>query len=270
MAASDKVFSGSIPEFYDTHLVPLIFDVYASYVAQRAAEGAPERILETAAGTGAVTRALAPLLGQQARYVVTDLNPPMLEHAAKRQPADDRITWQQADALQLPFENGSFDRVMCQFGAMFFPDRAAGYREALRVLRPGGRYLFSAWDAIEQNDFADLVTKAASAIFADDPPLFLARTPHGYHDVARIESDVRQAGFSAVEITTVTKESIAATARDAAVAYVQGTPLRNEIEARDPHALEMVTERATAAIAKVHGQGPVCGKIQAHVIVARP
>jgi SAM-dependent methyltransferase len=123
MAASDKVFSGSIPEIYDTHLVPLIFEAYASDLARRVAEGSPARLLETAAGTGVVTRALAPLLGRSARYVVSDLNPPMLERAAKRQAADHRITWQQADALDLPFEKGSFDAVLCQFEAL--TERAA-------------------------------------------------------------------------------------------------------------------------------------------------
>jgi ubiquinone/menaquinone biosynthesis C-methylase UbiE len=269
MTASDKVFSGSIAEIYDTRLVPLLFEGYASDLARRAAEGAPTHVLETAAGTGVVARALTPLLGEQARYVVTDLNLPMLERAGTRQAADARITWQQADALKLPFESRSFDTVLCQFGAMFFPDRVAGYGEALRVLKPGGRFLFNVWDRIEHNDFARLVTEAAGAVFPADPPRFLARTPHGYHEVAQIEMDLRKAGFSNVEIETVAKLSVSATARDAAIACVQGTPLRNEIEARDPDALEAVTERAAEAIASAHGEGPVSGKIQAHVIAAR-
>ena len=269
MTASDKIFSGSIAEIYDTCLVPLLFEVYASDLARRAAEGAPARILETAAGTGVVARALAPLLAEQARYVVTDLNPPMLERASQRQGADGRIRWQQANALELPFESGSFDTALCQFGAMFFPDRIAGYREALRVLKPGGRFLFNVWDGIEHNDFARLVTEAAGAVFPSDPPLFLARTPHGYHDVAQIDMELRKAGFSDVEIETLAKRSVASTARDAAVAYVQGTPLRNEIEARDPGALEAVTERAAETIAAAYGEGAVDGKIQAHVVAAR-
>jgi ubiquinone/menaquinone biosynthesis C-methylase UbiE len=268
MSASDKVFAGSIPELYDTHLVPLIFEAFASDLARRVAEAEPVQVLETAAGTGVVTRALAPRLGDSARYTVSDLNQPMLDRAASRQPADDRIVWRQADALHLPFEDDSFDAVCCQFGVMFFPDRIAGYREALRVLKPGGRFLFNVWDRIEHNDFARIVTDAAGEFFPTDPPRFLARTPHGYHDVDRIDAELHQAGFAAVEIVTLQETSDAANARIPAVAYCQGTPLRNEIEARDPAALETVTDRSAAAIAKAHGYGPVSGKIQGHVVVA--
>ena len=269
MSASDKVFAGSIPEIYDTHLVPLIFEAFASDLARRVAELSPMQVLETAAGTGVVTRALAPRLGDGARYVVSDLNQPMLDRAASRQPADDRIVWRQADALHLPFDDDVFDAVCCQFGVMFFPDRVAGYREALRVLKPGGRFLFNAWDRIEHNDFARIVTETAAIIFPQDPPMFLARTPHGYHDVARIDAELRQAGFSAVEITTLQETSSAASARDPAVALCQGTPLRNELEARASDALESVTDKCAAAIAREHGDGPVSGKIRGHVVVAR-
>lgn len=137
MDASDKVFSGSIPEFYDKLMVPLIFEAYAADTAALAAACAPAAVLETAAGSGVVTRALAPRLAASAHYVVTDLNPAMLDYAAKRQAPDERIEWRQADALDLPFDDASFDLVLCQFGAMFFPDRVAGYAEARRVLRPG-------------------------------------------------------------------------------------------------------------------------------------
>jgi SAM-dependent methyltransferase len=173
-----------------------------------------------------------------------------------------------ADALNLPFEDASFDVVFCQFGAMFFPDRVAGYAEARRVLRPGGRFVFSVWDRIEQNAFADAVTHVAAAVFPHDPPRFLARTPHGYHDVVLIREDLRNAGFSDVAIQTHEKVSHAVSARAAATAYCQGTLLRNEIEARDAGLLQLVTDRATEAIASRHGDGPVAGQIQAHVIVA--
>ena len=269
MSGSDKLFAGSIPELYDTYLVPLIFQVYATDLARRVAQAAPAKVLETAAGTGVLTRALAPLLGADARYTVTDLNQPMLDRAAARQAPDQRIVWRQADALHLPFDDGSFDAVCCQFGAMFFPDRVAGYREALRVLKQDGVFAFSVWDRIEHNEFARIVTDVAGAMFPDDPPLFLARTPHGYHDVAEIEADVRQAGFSNVEIATVEEQSAAPSARAPAVAYCEGTPLRNEIEQRAPGALQRVTDRAAEAIAAAYGQGPVSAKIQAHVILAR-
>jgi len=268
MAESDKVFAGSIPKFYDTLMVPLIFEAYAANLAQLVAASSPGSVLETAAGSGVVTRSLAPRLGADACYMVTDLNQPMLDYAASRQGADGRIAWRQADALDLPFDDALFDVVCCQFGAMFFPDRVAGYTEARRVLKPGGRFVFSVWDRIEENAFADEVTNAVATVFPHDPPRFLARTPHGYHDVALIREELSRAGFTDIEIATREEVSRAHSARVAATAYCQGTPLRNEIEARDASSLEVATDRATQAIASRHGDGPVAGKIQAHVIVA--
>jgi len=268
MLEKDKVFAGSVPENYDRHMVPLIFAPYAADLARRAASFAPQAVLETAAGTGVVTRALAPKLSPGASYIATDLNPPMLDYAASQQPSDRRITWQQANALELPFADAAFDLVCCQFGAMFFPDRVAAYREAKRVLKPGGHFLFNVWDRIEENVFADDVTNALAEIFPNDPPRFLARTPHGYHDTALIRRDVEAAGFSRVSIETRAEQSHAPSARLAALAYCQGTPLRNEIEARDAGRLEAATNHAASAIAAKHGSGAVAAKIQAHVIVA--
>jgi ubiquinone/menaquinone biosynthesis C-methylase UbiE len=268
MTTGDRTFSGSIPEIYDSYLVPLIFENFGRDLAQRVAEASPRAVLETAAGSGVVTRALAPRLDAGATYVVSDLNQPMLDRAASRQPADDRITWRQADALELPFADASFDAVCCQFGVMFFPDRVAGYAEARRVLKAGGRFVFNAWDRIEDNEFADLVTAAAASVFPDDPPRFLARIPHGYHDLDVIRRELQQAGFSRIAITTRTEQSRGPSPRHVAVAYCHGTPLRNEIEARDAGRLEEVTERATQAIAARHGNGAVSGKIQGHVVTA--
>jgi len=266
MLETDKLFASSIPENYDRYMVPLIFAPYAADIAQRAASFSPSAVLEIAAGSGVVTRALGPKLSPTASYTVTDLNQPMLDYAASRQPPDTRITWRQADALALPFENAAFDLVCCQFGAMFFPDRTAGYREARRVLKPGGHYIFNVWDRIEENVFADDVTNALAKLFPNDPPRFLARTPHGYHDTALIQRQLMDAGFSGVVIETRAEQSRASSPRVPAVAYCQGTPLRNEIEARGK--LDAATDCAASAIADRHGNGEVAAKIQAHVIVA--
>ena len=264
----DKVFAGSIPENYDRYMVPLIFERFAQDIARRAASLTPRAVLETAAGSGVVTRALAPRLPRGASYVVTDLNQPMVDYAASRHLADTRVTWRKADALALPFENAAFDLVCCQFGAMFFPDRQSGYREAKRVLKPGGCFLFNVWDRIEENVFANDVTNALAEVFPSDPPRFLARTPHGYHDTALIRSELEEAGFSSVAIETRAEQSRASSPRHPAVAYCQGTPLRNEIEARDAAKLEFATDYVASTIADRHGRGEVAAKIQAHVIVA--
>jgi ubiquinone/menaquinone biosynthesis C-methylase UbiE len=268
MLETDKAFAGSIPENYDRHMVPLIFAPYGDDMARRAASLSPNAVLETAAGSGVVTRALAPKLAPGASYTVTDLNQPMLDYAASQQPADTRITWRQADALALPFEDATFDLVCCQFGAMFFPDRISGYREARRVLKPRGHFLFSVWDRIEENVFADDVTNALATLFPNDPPRFMARTPHGYYDTTLIRRELEAAGFSQVAIDTRAEQSRASSARIPAVAYCQGTLLRNEIEARAPGKLDSVTDTVASALADKHGQGAVVAKIQAHVIVA--
>jgi ubiquinone/menaquinone biosynthesis C-methylase UbiE len=268
MLEADKAFAGSIPENYDRLMVPLIFEPYAADMAQRVASFSPKVVLEIAAGSGVVARALAPKLSQHANYVVTDLNQQMIDYAASRQPPDTRIKWRQADALALPFDNSTFDLVYCQFGAMFFPNRMAGYREAKRVLKPGGHFLFSVWDRIEDNVFADDVTNALARIFPDNPPRFLARTPHGYYDKALIRRDVEDAGFSRIDIETRAEQSRAASPRVPAMAYCQGTPLRNEIEGREAGKLDYATNYAAAAIAAKHGGAEVAAKIQAHVIRA--
>jgi ubiquinone/menaquinone biosynthesis C-methylase UbiE len=268
MSETDKVFAGSIPENYDRYLVPLIFEIFAQDIAQRVAALSPRTILETAAGSGVVTRALTPRLFPDASYVVTDLNQPMIDYAATQQGADRRVRWRKADAQALPFEDAAFDVVCCQFGVMFFPDRQLGYREAKRVLKPGGCFCFNVWDRIEENVFANDVTNALAEVFPSDPPRFLARTPHGYHDIALIRSELEKVGFSRVVIETKAEQSRASSPRHPAVAYCQGTPLRNEIEARDADKLHVATDYAASQIANKHGSGEVAAKIQAHIIVA--
>jgi ubiquinone/menaquinone biosynthesis C-methylase UbiE len=263
---TDKHFAGSIPELYDQYMVPLIFERYAADLAQRLASRPVTRVLEIAAGTGVVTRKLASVLHDDVAIIATDLNPAMLETAAAIGTSRP-VQWRPADAMQLPFANGMFDAVVCQFGVMFFPDKAKAFAEVGRVLGPGGVFLFNVWDRIEANEFADTVTTALASVFPDDPPRFMARTPHGYHDRATIARDLASGGFTAVpRFDTLTARSRAESARDVAVAYCQGTPLRNEIEARDASRLDEATAVAAAAIARRFGGGAVEGMIQAQVV----
>jgi SAM-dependent methyltransferase len=263
----DNVFAGSVPELYEAHLVPLIFEPYADDLKRRVAALNPSRILEIAAGTGVVTRALATLPNGGTTIVATDLNQGMLDRAAAVGTARP-VKWQQADAMALPFPDAEFDAVVCQFGSMFFPDKAKAFSEARRVLEPGGHFVFSVWDRISENEFADVITTELETMFPADPPRFLARTPHGYHDLSVIARDVAGGGFTKTpQMATVTARSRAASAAAPAFAYCQGTPLRNEIEARDASRLAEATEVAAAALARRFGPNAVDGKIQAHVIV---
>jgi len=263
---TDKVFAGSIPKLYDTYLVPLIFEPYAADLVRRLGSRSLSRVLEIAAGTGVVTRALASALPESVSIVATDLNPAMLDHAlavGTKRP----VEWRQADAMQLPFQDGTFDAVVCQFGVMFFPEKSKAFAEARRMLRPGGVFIFNAWDRITENEFANTVTTALESVFPKDPPRFMARTPHGYHDTRLIERDLAGGGFAATpRIDTVAARSRATSPRIPAIAYCQGTPLRNEIEARDASRLAEATDVAAEAIGKQFGPGAVDGKIQAHIV----
>jgi ubiquinone/menaquinone biosynthesis C-methylase UbiE len=263
---SDKTFAGSIPKVYEEYLVPLIFQPYAEDLANRLASRPVSRVLEIAAGTGVLTRHLASALPEYVSIVATDLNRPMLDMAAgigTNRP----VEWREADAMQLPFEEGEFDVVVCQFGVMFFPGKSKAFSEARRVLRAGGVLLFNVWDRIVENEFAHTVAIALEALFPKDPPGFLARTPHGYYDLALIERDLRDGGFvSPPHVHTVAARSTAVSPRIPALAYCQGTPLRNEIEARDTARLGEATDLAAEAIAQRFGPGPVDGRIQAHII----
>jgi ubiquinone/menaquinone biosynthesis C-methylase UbiE len=268
MAVTDRLFAGSLPEIYDRLLVPLIFESYARDLAERVAKVKPRDVLETAAGTGALTRAIASRLPAHARIVATDLNQPMLDHAAAKKPRDHRIMWQQADALALSFEDQRFDIVACQFGVMFFPDKVQGYREARRVLKPGGHFLFNVWDQIAENEFAGVVSHALAAVFPQDPPDFMARTPHGYFDVERIRDELVRAGFTSISVETRDDKSRASSPHEIAIAYCQGTPLRNEIEARDLSRIEEATQKAAEALMRQFGSGPIEGRIRAYVITS--
>jgi SAM-dependent methyltransferase len=263
---TDKAFSGSIPKLYETYLVPMIFDPYAADIAVRLAALGPRNVLEIAAGTGVVTRAIASALPADVSIIASDLNQAMLNEASAIGTAR-QVEWRQADAMQLPFADATFDAVICQFGVMFFPDKPKAFSEARRVLRPGGVFIFSVWDRLNQNEFADTISTAVESAFPDDPPRFLARTPYGYYDHATIATHLSAGGFTEPpRFTTVPARSPADSQEAPAIAYCQGTPLRNEIEARDATRLVEVTGVAAEAIGRRFGRGRSDAKIQAHIV----
>jgi len=265
VAQGDTVFAGSIPQFYDQKLGALLFAPYAADMAIRVRSLASGRLLETAAGTGIVTRQLAARLPLAVEIVATDLNQPMLDHAAA-QPGLQHVTWQQADALALPFPDASFDAVVCQFGAMFFPDRVKAYREARRVLKPGGHLVFSVWDRIEANPVMAAAVEGLARRYPQQKSWFLERTPCGYHDHAEIGGDLKAAGFTVVRTRIVKQSGELSTALDAAIGLCQGTPMRGEIEALDKGGLDAATRAAAEAIAMRCGQGPTTTPLQAVLV----
>lgn len=269
MAARDELdntFVGSVPEFYDRYMVPLIFEPYAENLAQRVRTAGPNDVLEIAAGSGVATRAMATALGDDVAITATDLNQPMLDHAASVGTARP-VTWQQADVFDLPFPDASFDVVVCQFGVMFFPDKPAAHAEVARVLRPGGTYIFSVWDRIENNEFIDVVEQTLAKVFPASPPTFMSRTPHGYFDESSIRDDLA-ASFATVAMTAVDAQSRATVPEHAARAYIEGTPLRSEIEACAAGGLAPAVEASTKALSERFGATEPVGKIRGFVITA--
>jgi len=267
MHTTDAKFTGSIPELYERYLVPLLFEPYAEDLARRLSDLERGTVVEVAAGTGVVTRALRRALANEVRIVATDLNEGMLKVAASREGAP-TVRFQQADAQKLPFADGSADAIVCQFGMMFVPDKSAAQREAARVLAPGGRFVFNVWDRLANNEVSLVVTRAVESLYPHDPPRFFERTPFGYFDPAAIRAELEAAGFDRIEIDTVEKVSQAASAENVAIGLCQGTPLRGEIESRNSEGLAAATSAATSALQARFGAGPFENRMSALVVTA--
>jgi len=265
MGEGSQLFSGAVPRLYDQLLGPIFFQPYAQRLAERLGDE-DRTILESAAGTGIVTRAMA-AARPASRITATDLNQAMLDVAAATAPPAN-VVWRQADAQALPFPDQAFDLVVCSFGVMFMPDKHATFVEARRVLRPGGRFLLTVWDRIGANLIKETADTAVAALFPDDPPCFFARGPCGYHDRARIERDLREAGFGRVTVEEVPSMAEVASTLEAAQGCCQGTPMRGLIEARDPTALPRATEAVAHALRARFGDGPFHAAQQALLMTA--
>jgi len=264
--AVDEAFAESIAAQYERYLVPLIFEPYAADMAARVTSRSPQRVLEIAAGTGVVTRAMSATLARDVAIVATDLSQPMID-LAQTLGTERPVEWRQADVLALPFDDQEFDAVVCQFGVMFFPHKSTAFAEAHRVLRPGGVFIFNVWDRIEENEFADTVATAVASMFPGDPPSFLARTPYGYSDRSAIQRDLSVGGFLAqAQVTTIAERSRADSGNIPAIAFCLGTPLKNEIEARDPTRVATAVDVSTQALVARFGDIGLDGRMQACIL----
>jgi ubiquinone/menaquinone biosynthesis C-methylase UbiE len=260
MAGRD-VFKHSTPSLYDRYMGPLLFEPYARHVAERMGPLRPSKILETAAGTGIVTRALRDA-APEATIVATDINPAVVGFAAE-QVQSERVEFQTADAQNLPFEDATFDLVVCLFGIMFFPDKIRANAEAHRVLRQQGRYIVVTFDRLDLNPIPRAAGQAVATLFPEDPR-YMERGPFSYTDAAVMEDDLRAAGFEAVEVETIELSS-RVSSRDAAHGIVLGSPFRAEIERLDSSALERATEAVERALEPWDGED---APLSAHIATA--
>lgn len=258
MSEMNRSFSGSMPEFYDRFLVPEIFEPFARNLSARLSQLVSGDVLEIAAGTGVVTRALAQILPSSVGITATDLNPAMLEQG-KTHAGLERVVWREADALALPFPDATFGYVLCQFGVMFFRDRPTAFRETLRVLKPGGVFLFVVWDGLEGTVFGE-ASRVVGEMLDVDPANI--RAP-AYNDIAAVRAELAEAGFAAVTAERLVERSRSNSAREAGIASCHGGLIRAYIEAHAPDRLNEITDKAAAAIAAHFGDGPITAPLYA-------
>lgn len=253
----DKVaanFIGSIPEYYESGLVPVIFVDYAKEMAARVAKCNPALVLELAAGTGVLTRLLRDSLAKECEIIASDLSEPMLGVAQKKFKSREAVSFQTIDAMEIPLDDNSVDVVVCQFGVMFFPDKVQSYKEALRVLKPGGRYIFSAWDSLEFNPFARITQGVVEEVFPDDPPGFY-KVPFHYHDATEMKREMKEAGFSSIRVQRKQLKKIISSMDAFAMGLVHGNPLSEEISARNGD-LDAMIETIQSALVTEFGNNP--------------
>ena len=258
---------GSVPENYERHLVPLLFLGYAADLAGRMDLEPGTNVLETACGTGALTRQLQTRLAPDSRLTVTDVAPPMMEQVRRVVGDQPNIEYRQADAIEMPFPDDVFDAVACQFSVMLFLDKSKGMQEAARVLKPGGGFVFNVWDRLDLNGFSRAVHEAVAQVFPDDPPGFL-QIPYAYHDLSRIVGELQDAGFDEIDITVQPRESRADDAPQVAMGLVAGSPLANQVAERGSPSLEEATETVARTLIDDFGPGPIKAPMQAFQMVA--
>jgi SAM-dependent methyltransferase len=260
-------FAGGIPAHYDRALGPHLFADYAVDLARRAAAGKPSRVLEIAAGTGIVTRMLRDVLPVSSQLVASDLNPPMLEIARQKFSAGEKVAFQPADATALPFDDGAFDTLVCQFGVMFFPDKDKSYREAHRVLASGGRYHFNVWDSFDFNPFARISHETVGGFFAQEAPSFFT-VPFGYHWIDVIKASLIGAGFEDISVHVLRIDTPIPKARRLAEGLILGNPIIEEICTRGTTDPDAIVAAVTAALHHAFGQDPGRMPLQAIIFSA--
>jgi ubiquinone/menaquinone biosynthesis C-methylase UbiE len=266
ISSGASIFSGSVPRHYDQFLGPMFFEPYAIEVSNRIDISSIHIALEIACGTGRVTRHLRNIIPSKARLIASDISPDMLDIAKEKLNLLD-IEWQIIDAQELPFRDNALDLVVCCFGYMFVPDKTRAFAEAYRVLKPGGMFLFTTWDKL-QNNAASFVYRTIAKAYLEDPLPESYNLAFSMSDEMMIRDLVHDAGFTKMSIEEVNKISFCPTAKEAAEGLVQGGAVYNEIMNRNPAWIEEIKMKVEAGLAEKFGTGPVTAPMTAIVTQA--
>lgn len=261
--ATNIEFTGSIPEIYDKHLGPLLFEPFAEDLSERISNKNSESVLELACGTGRLTNYLFNKL-HYAKIISTDINPDMISFA-KKKVTGENIEWMHTDMQEIPFEDSIFDLVICQFGVMFVPDKIKAFKEINRVLKPGGTFLFNTWDKLETNKLAIFSNEFINTYFMDDPITFY-HIPFSYFTESDIKMEMNEGGFKNTSFTLVAKAGKSESAAHAAIGFVEGNPVSAFIKERDPKLISVIRDNLANALAEKFGNNPMTCSMNAIVV----
>ena len=256
-------FEGSVPANYERYLGPFLFEPYALDLVSRLKDKKYSDILEIACGTGRVTAHLAKSVKHDT-LTATDFNPDMIS-VAKEIIKNKKIKWMPADAMELPFEDSSFDLIVIQFGIMFFPDKEKGLKEIYRVLKTGGKLIYNTWNKEETNEAIHEGRVIIESYFGENPPIFYS-VPFSMYDDRELTTLTRRAGFKSITTTLVKKEGIGPSASDLSKGIVEGNPVYLSIIERIPSSLNNIKDDIQKKLVEKFGDKPVKSPLQAWVV----
>ena len=172
------------------------------------------------------------------------------------------IDWQHIDAQQLPFSDNSIDLVICCFGYMFVPDKPTAFAEVYRVLRPGGHFLFATWDKLENNPVS-YTSRCMAEQYLEEPLPATDDLATSMNDERGIRSLLQDAGFSRLSVEKLKLLSVIPTAKEAALGFVQGGSVYDEIRKNKPGSIEEIKSRLEKELADQFGDAPMIAPISA-------
>jgi SAM-dependent methyltransferase len=261
-------FADSVPRSYQRYLVPVLFQPFAAAMAERVLAETQGHVLETACGTGVVSRRLRAMLPSARSLTSTDVSAAMLEAANECSQGLQGIEWMQADACELPFENGRFGAVVCQFGLAFVPDPGQALKEAFRVLSPGGRLYFSLWQPPGVNAHSRLFDEVCDRFAGDAVAAEDRDRPYALSNPSLLHELLMGAGFEHACIEALTLRGTSPSAYELAMGAITGTPRARQL-ARAKVPLDKVVDSLAHALAMEGGDSPCELFLHALVSVAQ-